>query len=85
MAQQHTGSPEVVVWELGEYGVVGQVPFAHIDSSNLGCSGSLRVPDRDALILRWGACQLNIIGRGALLAWAGVGCELLGLKHYWAF
>jgi hypothetical protein len=47
--------------------------------------GALMTPDKlpkYALIFRWGAFELNIVGRGALLAWASVGLAMLGAKRY---
>lgn len=45
-----------------------------------------KLPDY-ALIVRWGGFSLNIVGRGALLAWAAsvvTALGALGLRHYFS-
>jgi hypothetical protein len=35
-----------------------------------------------AVLVRWGAFQLNVVGRTAILGWATLVAALIGVKHY---
>lgn len=37
---------------------------------------------KHAVLIRWGAFQLNIIGRTAIIGWTTLALALLGAKHY---
>jgi hypothetical protein len=46
---------------------------------------SLAKLPKHAVLIRWGAFQLNVVGRTAILGWVGVAGALIGAKHYFGY